>query len=257
MTRESAGEFNYVYTNVSFTVTNRTRAVPKYRIVPLPNGTVTTPVRINNKGQVVGHSGGKAFLYDGEFRSLGTLGGDYSSASAINNNGQIVGVAEDGEGIRRPFLWEAERGMQRVPINGDGAPADINDLGDVVGNGPAGGFLFSNGRDFTVPVAPWDVNNRGWVVGGGVHNTGLAAPWNEFLRLYRPVFGEDGVDVSVVGINDANEVTGSDKSVVGGGRWAALYAFRYSAFKRVRVSPRAQHSYARAINRMGDIVGWT
>ena len=118
--REPAGDWRLFPGMVTFTVTNRVRTIPRYLMTVLPGGTNTRPAKINNKGQVVGVSGGKAFLFEnGVMRSLGTLGGTYSEATAINNNGQIVGVADDGEGIRRPFLWEEARGMVRMPINQD------------------------------------------------------------------------------------------------------------------------------------------
>ena len=194
---------------------------------------------------------------NGQLRSLGTLGGQTSAASAINNNGQVVGTAEDGEGIRRPFLWEAERGMVRMPINRDPVPTDINDHGDVVGHGPEGGFLYRSGHGFGAAGAPLDINNRGFTAGGGVHTTGLPEMWDEFFRLSEYVWGEDGVNVQAVAMNDMNEVTGTDMSVVGGGRWAAQYAFRYHAYNRERVTPSRAHSWPLAINNLGDIVGYT
>ena len=156
--REPAGDWRLFPGMVTFTVTNRVRTIPRYLMTVLPGGTNTRPAKINNKGPVVGVSGGKAFLFEnGVMRSLGTLGGTYSEATAINNNGQIVGVADDGEGIRRPFLWEEARGMVRMPINQDPTATDINDLGDVVGSGPGGGFLYRSGHGFGAAGAPLDI----------------------------------------------------------------------------------------------------
>lgn len=257
VTHEPKEPWAAITDHVTFTVTNKVRSIPRYAVTILPGGTNTIPARINNKGHVVGVSDGKAFLYDGQLRSLGTLGGAHSAATSINNNDQIVGVADDGEGIERPFLWEAERGMVRMAVSGNGTPADINDLGDVVGSGPNGGFLYRNGRDLQLPLAyPSDFNNYGMAVGGSIYNTELPARWDEFYRLYWGVVGEDGpARLSITAINDANELTGADESSVGGGREWTIYAYRYHAYRRERVTPWGGKAAAHAINRWGDIVG--
>src|SRR4051812_31235413 len=256
-TRLESGDF---FTNfVRFTVTNRTRSIPKYTISVLPGGTNTRPARINNKGQIVGVSDGKAFLYDGEMHFLGSFGGAYSEAKAINNNGEVAGVAEDSQGVKRPFYWDASVGMQPLPVNGAAAAVDINDRGDIIANGEQNTFVYPDGAFVGVPVSGFQVNNRRVIAAGEsepykVEPTG---PWDEFLGLFKPVFGEDGVLVGVVAINEANELTGYDKSTIGGGRNPAVYAFRYRAFRRERISPFNALTWAQSINRLGDIVGWS
>ena len=47
---------------------------------------------------------------------LGTLGGTYSLANGVNNGGQVVGEAEDGDYIVHAFLWQ------------NGAMVDLNTL---------------------------------------------------------------------------------------------------------------------------------
>ncbi len=67
-------------------------------------GTYSEGTAINDEGQVVGSSGGKgngqdlAFLYsNGSMHDLGTLGGGlFSSASGINDSGEVVGVSDTG-----------------------------------------------------------------------------------------------------------------------------------------------------------------
>jgi probable HAF family extracellular repeat protein len=247
------GAGGLVYTNVVFTITHAERSITRFTLIALPDATNTTPARINNKGQVVGVSGGKAFLYDGQTRWLGTLGGAYSEATAINDNGQVIGVSDDGEGIRRPFLWEDGKGMK--PMAATGRPTDINNKGDVIGSNDQGSFLVRNGVSSVIPGGVADLNNNGYYVGGTVYDSEVHPTWNEFLRINRPVFGEDGQDIKPLAINDSNEVTGTDYSGVGGSRYANIHIFRYLAFRRVRISPNGSMSSPHAINRHGDIVG--
>lgn len=114
------------------------------------NGTV--PFVINDLGQVVGYSDladnatTHAFLWTKErhMRDLGTLPGDaFSSASGINNSGQVVGGSCDASGNCRDFLWyhDAMRDLNTLVcpgtplyLTGNGvAGPDINDLGEITG----------------------------------------------------------------------------------------------------------------------------
>ena len=71
---------------------------------------------------------------------LGTLpGGSYSSPTAINESGQVVGwSATSGCCVHQPFSWTAEDGMVEIGNlgNNGGAAIDVNENGQVVGNSP-------------------------------------------------------------------------------------------------------------------------
>jgi uncharacterized membrane protein len=104
---------------------------------------------INDAGQVVGESrppdsfGPDAVLwqYDGQqwtLTSLGTLGGPWGRARAINSKGQITGQSNVPNGSLEAFLWLPEpayglsQGMNPIDdIGGSSDTTAINDKGEI------------------------------------------------------------------------------------------------------------------------------
>lgn len=112
------------------------------------------PMKINNKGQIIGcHSpeNGKrrGFFWDSitGFVDLGTLGGDQTFVSDLNDKGQVVGWSYTSTGAdceSHAFLWE--KGL-------------INDLGTLCGELCLGGNR----------SAAIGINNGGQIVGYSNH----------------------------------------------------------------------------------------
>jgi probable HAF family extracellular repeat protein len=104
---------------------------------------------INELGQIVGHADYKAALWENsELTILGTLGGRLTSATDINDFGQVVGWSDI---INEPreihaFIWDETSGFQDlnnlIPANSgwilEGAWG-INNKGQIVGNGSING----------------------------------------------------------------------------------------------------------------------
>lgn len=87
---------------------------------------------VNSRGQVVGRSGGQAFVWTlqtGMIR-LGPLDPWGSSANIVNDRGEVAGTSR-----LRGFYWSKTTGVVDIgTLGGGGAtPADMNNLGQMVG----------------------------------------------------------------------------------------------------------------------------
>ena len=141
------------------------------------------------------------------------LGGEYSSASGINDAGEVAGEANTAESIV-PFVWTPKGGLGRIPLlPGDncGQAFGINKHGHVVGysSGP-------NGAEHSCGRGRWASRNLGILPGG---NYSRASD-----------------------INDLDEVVGTSGSAAGERAvlWTktAIYAIlgRYRGIRRVRLA---------------------
>jgi probable HAF family extracellular repeat protein len=152
-----------------------------------------------NKGGVV--AGSYFFLFspyravamkpgDKGFTDLGAPGRSDSQAYGINDNGDVVGGANDGSGSRHAAIFDWKGGFQDLgTLDGDtdSQAYDINNKGWVVGEsfnfmtGDFKAFLSVNGHmtalnDLIDPNSGWTgleiaegVNDQGWIVGSGFY----------------------------------------------------------------------------------------
>jgi probable HAF family extracellular repeat protein len=147
---------------------------------------------INNAGQVVGWSGGHAFLWDAVngMTDLGVPPGFTDSyPEGINEAGQVTGSASDAlSGHESAFLWDAATGMTALgagPDYTDSHATALNDAGQVVGyqwnaadqtnyaflwtpdspNGLGGSFTGLGVLPFGIDSSATDINSAGQVVG--------------------------------------------------------------------------------------------
>ena len=167
-----------------------------------------------------------AFLWTatGGMQDLGTLGGSYCAATGINNSGQVVGYSYlPGDTVFHPFIWTARDGMVDL-----GLPEGVSTLQGVA------------------------INSRGHIIASSPNAQGLSYFWSSD-KGFVPISLGAGVEIDATGMNDFDEVTGTEKPPGG-----AATAFIWQLFGRQGRSlgtyPGGTFSQGEAINNLGHVV---
>jgi uncharacterized membrane protein len=130
---------------------------------------------------------------------LGTYGGPYSSALAINDRNQVGGWADTTTGGRRPFLLTPQGATWKLPVNNNIVTNGLMvDPGTLDGPGGTGEVRALNRYGTAVGVSSSSTGDRAVLWRGGViHDLNVLIPTNSgwFLRAAQ-------------GINDHDEVVG-------------------------------------------------
>ena len=168
--------------------------------------------------------------------------GDNSYATAINERGHVVGVANG-----RAFLWR----NGQVTYLGYGDATDINNHDEIVGNFDfSSGFLWRDGVITPLPGRAAAINDRGEVVGTSYSDYYSSAfLWRDGVTTYLDslpdTFGSEARDIDNAGV------------VVGAGREIAplsdhIVRWRHGNVEAVSTTERG---YAVAVNARGSITG--
>jgi probable HAF family extracellular repeat protein len=162
-----------------------------------------------------------AFLWkNGTVTDLGSFGGNFTMASAVNGSGQVVGRSTPSDGLVRAFLW------QNGAITRLGEPATYSSV--------------ANG-----------INVSGQVVGRITADSPHAALWQNGLLTDLGTLG--GTSSEAFGINAAGRIVGYS-SVASNARHAFLW--QNGAMTDLG-SLNGGTSLALGINDAGQIVGWS
>ena len=209
------------------------------------------------------------YLYSPRYEliELTTLNGEYSSAMAINNAGQVVGCSKI-DNKNHAFIWHQDTGIRDLGTLGgpESFAWDINEKWQVVGhsdttNGPRHAFLWDPNTgmiDLGTPGGAMSealaINNKGQIVGSAQTKDGQshAFLWEASTGMI-DIVGPNGQSSIANGINDSGTVAG--------------YIFdpnknNYDAFiwKKdtglTRLNIPAIESYAGKINEKGQFVGY-
>jgi probable HAF family extracellular repeat protein len=236
------------------------------------------PCKLNNLGDLVGRGSHgavaaqiQATLWNRSSfakKRLGAFaGGAYSSATDINDAGEVTGVSNTGTGIV-PFLWTGKGGMKRIPfLPGDncGQANSINRYGHVIGyssgqSGMKAFFWARNGnirRLATLPGGDYskarDLNDGDEIVGtSGSSAGGRAVLWSKTgsVRDLGTLPGDYASEA--MAINNNGDVVGYSKGQRG---MRAFLWNRRAGMQDLGVLPGGDSSRGLAINDLGEVVG--
>jgi probable HAF family extracellular repeat protein len=148
--------------------------------------------------------------------NLGTLGSDWSTATAINTCGEITGRSRRADLTTRPFRFTEATGMSEVVV-GDTRFAEgdaINERGTIAGAmvGPdeaTRGVVFSREQMDLGPGRVNGINNLGLAVGSvfAFPSRSHAAAWDTAGRVRR-LLPESSLFSSASAVNDRGQIAG-------------------------------------------------
>ncbi len=160
------------------------------------------------------------FTLDGDAIDLGTLGGPKSAASAVNDLGQIVGVAENAAGQSRAFLYQNGIMEDIGTLGGTTANANaINNRGEIAGrsflaNGAIRAFHYADGVMTDLGTlggassVAFDINDRGDIVGFSRIPNGQAHAFLYSDGVMTDLGALGGTDSRAISINNRGDITG-------------------------------------------------
>lgn len=202
---------------------------------------------VNDAGHVVGVAYGvdqdHAFLWvNGVLTDLGTLGGNQSSAEAVNNLDRVVGWSYTSSNDMRAFLWSPNTGMQDLgALGGTWSTARaINDAGQVAGSsadatGDERATLWQSGQAYDLGVPPGYATSTAYNISASGEVVGYLRDFANETRAFRwtPTVANGTTGTMVVlqpdlgsaayGINSAGDTVGEAQSADQFFFWSTLW----------------------------------
>ena len=251
------------------------------------NGDYSYAYSINNNGQVVGHSGYylvwhpspdyTAMLFnptgDGNNIDLGGLPGCLnSSALAINDNGQIVGVSHfilhfDSYAVARNIatLFDTSGDGNNISLSSNSSSSfasSINNSGQIVGREKGrAAILDSSGAGINIDLGTLggnysfakSINDNGDIVGLAKNSSGF-----DHATLFDPTGNGDNIDLGTLGGFESSAYSiNNNRQIVGRSNYRATLFDASGDGNNVNLGTieNGGSSCAWSINNLGEIVG--
>jgi probable HAF family extracellular repeat protein len=213
-------------------------------------------------------------LYD--VVDLGTLGGNYSCAFSINDNGQIVGIAKDGTEDMRATLFDASGSYQNIDLGTLGGRSSvaysINNSGQIVGCAEKGWQL--DLATLFDPTGRGENMDLGTLGGGescalGINDSGQIVGWADTTSgsphavLFDLSGSDNNIDLGTLGGNRSSASAISTGGVIVGTAYdSSRVIYRATVYDATREANNTDlgtlgglHSLAASINNKGQIAG--
>ena len=214
-------------------------AIVKYNVSEIP--IEADSGCINNFGQIAGIGDSNAVIYDAASKrltDLGTLpGSDGSFATAINNKGQVIGVAEWWDtGVYHGVLFDS---------TGQGRNIDLGTLANQTS------------------TEPLSISDSGAIV-GTAYNYYSGSIWDQRAVLFDSTGQGQNIDLGTLGGDFSSALSVNNNRQIVGTAWDGLGNIKAALFDTTgqannidlgKYNVQNEHSCAYSINNKGQIVG--
>lgn len=198
------------------------------------------------------------------FQDLGTLGGGFSFANAVNGRGEVVGWAQNSRGLTEPFYYR-NGSMIGLGILGfsQGQAVDLNNRSEILITAPIGsrmrsylvqgGSVIDLGTLGGLATVANAMNDNGQIVGGSAasNNTFQAFLYSDGKMQALTLSQPGGFTRMANDINNRGDIVGYFSGTAG----TQGYVITSGDFKEIPKLPRGS-SVAAKINDQGMVLGY-